>query len=70
MTPLRVRYIAHLHLKGYSEKTQRNYLEPIILFSRWLKRSPDTLTKDELHRYLLYLKLERKLAIRTLNIHI
>jgi integrase/recombinase XerD len=70
MTPLRARFIAHLQLKGYAVKTMRNYLEPIIRFSRWLKRSPDTLTKDELQRYLLYLKLERKLAIRTLNIHI
>ena len=70
MTPLRASFIAHLHLKGYSDKTQRNYLQPGIQFSRWLKRSPDTLTKDELHQYLLHLKLERQLAIRTLNIHI
>jgi integrase/recombinase XerD len=70
MTPLRARFIAHLQLKGYAAKTRRNYLEPIIQLSRWLKRSPDTLTRDELQRYLLYLKLERKLAIRTLNIHI
>ena len=70
MTPLRARFIAHLHLKGYSDKTQKNYLQPVVQFSRWLNRSPDTLTKDELHQYLLYLKLELRLAIRTLNIHI
>ncbi len=70
MTPLRARYMAHLELKGYSPKTRRNYLDPIVRFTRWLKRSPDTLTKDDLRQYLLYLKLERKLAIRTLNIHI
>jgi integrase/recombinase XerD len=70
MTPLRARFIAHLELKGYAAKTRRNYLDPVIQFSRWLKRSPDTLTKDDIQRYLLYLKRERKLAIRTLNIHI
>jgi integrase/recombinase XerD len=70
MTPLRARFIAHLELKGYAAKTRKNYLQPVIQFSRWLKRSPDTLTKEELQRYLLYLKLERKLAIRSLNIHI
>jgi site-specific recombinase XerD len=70
MTPLRARFIAHLHLKGYAAKTQKNYLQPIIQFSQWLKRSPDTLTREELQRYLLHLKLERKLAIRSLNIHI
>jgi len=70
MTPLRARFIAHLELKGYAAKTLRNYLQCIIQFTRWLKRSPDTLTKGELHRYLLYLKRGRKLAVRTLNIHI
>lgn len=70
MTPLRARFIAHLELKGYAAPTRSNYVQVVVQFSRWLKRSPDTLTKDELHTYLLYLKRERKLAIRTLNIHI
>jgi site-specific recombinase XerD len=70
MSPLRTRFIAHLELKGYSPKTCRNYVQCVIQFSRWLKRSPDTVTAQELHDYLLYLKRTRKLAIRTLNIHI
>jgi site-specific recombinase XerD len=70
MTPLRARFIAHLELKGYAAKTRRNYLDPIIQFTRWLKRSPDTLTKEDVQRYLLFIKRDRKLAIRTLNIHI
>jgi hypothetical protein len=70
MTPLRASYIAHLELKYPSAKTRRNYLDPVILLSKWLKRSPDTITKTELQQYLLHLKLERKLAIRSLNIHI
>jgi len=70
MTPLRASYIAHLELKYTSAKTRRNYLDPVILLSKWLKRSPDTITKTELQQYLLHLKLERKLAIRSLNIHI
>ncbi len=37
MTPLRARFIAHLHLKGYSDTTQKNYLGPLIQFSRHLK---------------------------------
>lgn len=70
MTPLRASYIAHLELKYTSAKTRKNYLEPVIQMSKWLKRSPDTINRDELQKYLLYLKLERKLAIPTLNIHI
>jgi hypothetical protein len=34
--------------KGTAAKTQKNYLQPIIQFSQWLKRSPDTLTKEEI----------------------
>jgi site-specific recombinase XerD len=70
MTPLRARYIAHLELKYRSAKTRRNYLDPVIQLSKWLKRSPDTITHEELRNYLLYLKQERSPAVRTLNIHI
>jgi hypothetical protein len=70
MTPLRAGYMAHLELKYPSAKTRRNYLEPVVFLSKWLNRSPDTITRDELQKYLLQPETGMQISHSYLNIHI
>lgn len=69
MTKLRQEFIAHLQLKGYANKTVRNYTQSMALFARHYNKSPLLLTQQQVRDYLLYLRNVRKLAVRTINIH-
>ena len=69
MTKLRSQFIQHLELRGYAAKTIRNYIQCVSQCSRYFNRSPLTLTHTDILEYLTYLKRERKLAVRTWNLH-
>ena len=60
-TPLRQRMIDDLKLAGYSERTQEAYVASVRKLSEHYSRSPDLIDEEELRRYFLYLKDERKL---------
>lgn len=70
MTVLRSKFIGFLEVKGYSAATIRNYVQVVVQFQRFIGHSPVKLTQDEIRDYLLYLKRERKLQVRTLNLHL
>ena len=67
MTPLRRRLLEELALRNYSPKTVKTYVSQVTKFARHYGRSPDTLTKEEVRAYLLYLMQERKLSASSLN---
>jgi site-specific recombinase XerD len=69
MTNLRSDFIAHLQLRGYAEHTIRNYIESMALYARYFNRSPLELSHQHVKEYLLYLRNEKKLAVRTINLH-
>ncbi len=69
MTKLRSQFIQHLELRGYAAKTIRNYIQCVSQCSRYFNRSPLTLSHNDIIEYLTYLKRERKLAVRTWNLH-
>jgi integrase/recombinase XerD len=54
-------------VRGLDKTTQHAYLHAVTELSAYDHRSPDTLSKQELHDYLLYLSQERGLAWRTWN---
>jgi len=53
ISPLRQRMIEDMALRKLAPKTQSNYLRAVINFTRFLGRSPDTATSEDLRRYLL-----------------
>ena len=67
MTPLRQRMLDALVLRGLAVRTQEAYIGAVAGLARHYRRSPDTLTADEVQRYLLHLLRERKLSRSSVN---
>lgn len=62
MTPLRRQMIEEMQLRGYAQSTIDGYVHVVAQLARHYRRSPDQLAEDEVRRYLLYLKLDKKIA--------
>ncbi len=69
ISPLRKRMIEDMRLRKLSTKTQTAYLRGVTDFTRFLKRSPDTASAEDLRRYQLYL-VEQGIASGNLNARI
>lgn len=57
-----------LHLGGMSERTHAGYLRAVRQLADYCKASPDKITEDQLRRYFLYLKNEKKFAYGSLRV--
>ena len=68
MSPLREKMIRELKLKTMSEKTIKNYVSYIFYLSRFYKKSPDKINREEVKKYLYHLRVNRKLSANTLNV--
>ena len=66
ISPLRQRMIEDMRLRKLSPKTQSNYIRAVINLTRFLGRSPDTATAEDLRRYQLHL-VETGTSRRMLN---
>jgi site-specific recombinase XerD len=55
VSPLRQRMTDDMRMRQLSPKTQANYLRIVREFTRFLGRSPDTATVEDLRRYQLHL---------------
>ena len=62
MSPLRQRMIEDMQLRGLSTHTQRAYVRVVRELAEYYNKSPDQISEEELRRYFLYLKDERKLS--------
>ena len=67
MSPLRLRMLEYMQLKHYSPTTIKNYLSQVSHFARYLGKSPDLGTLEDVAAYLLHLNLERRLSQSQLN---
>jgi site-specific recombinase XerD len=56
MTSLRERMIGDMQLRGFSESTQKQYVEMVARYARHFWRSPDELGPEHVRAYLLYLR--------------
>ena len=55
MSPLRLRMIEDMRIKGMGEKTQKAHIRAIKKFAAFLGRPPDTATPEELRAYQLHM---------------
>ena len=54
VSPLRQRMIEEMRMRQLAPKTRDAYIRAVIHFTRFLGRSPDTATAEELRRYQLH----------------
>lgn len=57
-----------LHLGGMSERTHAGYLRAVRQLADYCQRTPGKITEDQLRRYFLYLKNEKKFAYGSLRV--
>jgi integrase len=62
MTKLRQRMIEELQLRNSAEETVRAYVSSVKRFAAHYRKSPDQLNAEDVRRYLLHLRNERKLS--------
>jgi len=67
MTPLRQQMSEAMVLRGLALRTREAYLAAVVALAKFYRRSPDTLTSEQLQAYLLHLITEKKLAYSSVN---
>src|ERR1700722_20841592 len=53
-SPLRRRMIEDMSVRKFTEKTQQDYIRHVEQFAKFLGRSPDTATGEDLRRYQVH----------------
>jgi hypothetical protein len=69
MTPLRRRKIEDMQVRGLCEKGQKAHLRAVADFTRFLGRSPDTATAEDVRAYLLRMT-QSEVGFPTFNHHV
>jgi site-specific recombinase XerD len=67
MTPLRQRFIDGLQLRNRSPKTVEVYVYHLREYALHFQQSPDLLSLDHAHRYILYLLNDKKVSWSAYN---
>src|SRR5512139_1838554 len=67
MTPLRKRMVEEMTLRNFAPHTIESYVGHVARFARHFGKSPETLGREEVRQYLLYLVEERKSGWPTYN---
>ena len=62
MTPLRLRMIHDLQLRGYSDRTVEAYVRAVAQLAQFHHASPDQLTEEDIRQYLLHLVTVQRVA--------
>ncbi len=55
ISPLRQRMLEDMHMRKLAPKTQQTYIRVVSRFAKYLGRSPDTATAEDLRRFQLHL---------------
>ena len=66
VSPLRQRMIEEMRMRQLAPKTRDAYIRAVIHFTRFLGRSPDTATAEDLRRYQLHC-VDQGISAITLN---
>ena len=69
MSPLRIRYIGLLTLRGYTQRTQESYINAVAALGRHYGHSPHLLSDEQVRDYLIGLH-QRGLSRSTVNVAI
>ena len=67
-SPLAVRMREDLVLAGRSEETQKSYLREMKKMAAYLSASPDSISEDDLRKYILYIKNDLQLDPNSLKV--
>lgn len=67
MTPLRRRMADYMQLKHFSPRTIKTYLNQVSQFAKYLGKSPEEATLEDVATYLLHLSRERSLSQSFIN---
>ena len=62
MTPLRQRFIEDLQLRNRSPRTIETYVYHVRELARYFKQSPEQLSDEQIHRYLLHLLHHKRVS--------
>ena len=63
MSQLRQKMIRDMQLRNFSPDTQRGYLNSVSGLAKYYRRSPDTISPEEIQDYILHLLNVRRVAI-------
>ena len=55
MSPLRTRMMEDMRIRGMGDKAQKSHIRAIKDFTKFLGRSPDTASSDDLRAYQLHM---------------
>ena len=66
ISPLRRRMIEDMTVRNFASKTQHDYIRAVTKLARFLGRSPDTATAEDLRRFQLHLT-ENRVGAPTIN---
>ena len=62
MGELRERMVQDMRVRNLSVRTIESYVAAVRGLAKYYGKSPETLSNDEVHRYLIYVREERKLS--------
>lgn len=65
---LRTNFENHLSLNRLAPKTKEAYIRSVAAISKFYKQPPDTLTNEQIQRYLVHMIEERKLSWSSCNV--
>lgn len=68
MTPLRQRMIDEMKLRNFSFRTQEAYVKSVESLAFYYKRSPEDITADQIHSYVIYLTSQKGLSWSSCNV--
>jgi site-specific recombinase XerD len=70
MTALRQKMIDAMRVRGFSVRTHQSYLSAVGELAGYYKRSPETLSVEELQAFFAYLAIERELSGATCRLYL
>ena len=70
MTPLRRRMLDEMELRNFTDDTKKNYVNAVSQLARYFDKCPSKINQEELRRYLLHLRTERRVANSTYTFHL
>ena len=62
MGELRDRMVQDMRVRNLSVRTIESYVAAVRGLAKYYRKAPDTLSDDEVHRYLIYVREERQLS--------
>ena len=62
VSPLRRRMIQDMEMAGLCKGTQQTYTRAVAALQSHFRKRPDQLTEAEVHKYILWLREEKKVA--------